>query len=528
MEKWYRKIILLAMLWMGPVGWSAPPRGSAGGDVVRPPTIVLIYTDDQGYGDVSALNSEAKFSTPHIDRIAREGMIFSDGHSSDGVCTPSRYSLLTGRYSWRTSLKQGVVGAEGACLIEEDRMTLASLLRKHGYHTGMVGKWHLNMDFPGEPGSRNWQEPITGGPTDRGFDYYWGIAASMNFGLLTYIDNRHVEEPAHMWTRKKHIKEPYRDYRLRPPYDSVKKHEDDLEVAPSFRDAFVLEDLTEKAVDFIEQHAEASRRGRPFFLYVALTSPHLPHAVHPAFVDTSECGKYGDFMTETDHRVGQVLDALDREGLTGETLVIFTSDNGPENNYRYQEEAYGHRCSYIFKGGKRDIYEGGHRVPFLARWPGVIEPGRVVEHPVCQVDFLATFADILGTPLPHHAGEDSYSLLPLMRGENVPVGFRGGMIHHSSRGYFAIRHGDWKLNMLRGSGGSLRPVFVQPGEDEPAFELYNLADDPGETRNVIREYPGIASQLEEMITRYIEQGRSTPGEPQPYVREDWDQLIWMR
>lgn len=491
------------------------------------PNIVLIYTDDQGYGDVSALNPNACFETPNIDRIGNEGVIFTDGHSSDAVCTPSRYSMLTGRYSWRTHLKKGVLGADGDCLIEKGRMTIASLLKKEGYTTAMVGKWHLNMQFPGTKGNRNWNKAITDGPNDKGFDYFWGIAASMNFGMLCYIENDRVVEIPSMWTRKKHITEPYRDYRMCPPYDSVRKEVSDLEVAPSFNDEDVLSNFARKAVEFIDDHNVEVRNGRPFFLYLALTSPHLPHSVHPDFQGSSNCGKYGDFMKETDYRVGQVLEALDRNGLAENTMLIFTSDNGPETNYHYQMEEFGHDCNYIFKGGKRDIYEGGHRVPFLIRWPRVTEGGRKIDSPVCQVDLLASFADLLGVSLPDAAGEDSYSLMQALVDNETKTLDRGPLIHHSANGYFAIREDNWKLNMLRGSGGSLKPVFLEPQQGEPPFELYNLEDDPGETTNLYTQYPEKAEELRKRITSIIKNGRTTEGSPQKYVKTDWPQINWM-
>jgi arylsulfatase A len=500
------------------------------------PNILIIYTDDQGYGDVSALNPNAKFRTPNIDRIANEGLVFTDGHSSDAVCSPSRYSLLTGRYSWRTSLKKGVLGADGPCLIEKDRMTIASLLKDNGYNTGMVGKWHLQMEFEGKLGKdRDWSKPFTDGPIKKGFEYFFGIPASMNYGVLTYLENDKVLDPAVLWTIKKPNTNPrtYKngnpaDYRMTPPYENKPGEGSGwIEVAPSFNDELVLETFAEKAVKYINRSAEEANNGKPFFLYLALTSPHLPHCTHPDFQGRSNCGNYGDFMEETDYRVGQVLDALKENGLEENTLVIFSSDNGAESNYTYQREEYHHYSCMNFKGGKRDIYEGGHRVPFLMRWPKVIEAGRKVNIPVCQTDYLATIAEIIGVRLPDNAGEDSYSLYAGLKGGDFNKNIRGAVIHHSVSGHFSIREDKWKLNMLRGSGGSLKPRFVETKPGDAIYELYNLEEDPGETNNLYFEHPEMVEKLKKKITNIIKDGRSTPGVQQEYVKENWPQINWM-
>lgn len=491
------------------------------------PNIVIIYTDDQGYGDVSALNPEAKFKTPNLDKLANEGVVFTDGHSSDAVCTPSRYTLLTGRYSWRTSLKEGVIGADGPCLIEKNRMTIASMLKEHGYNTAMVGKWHLQMDFVGEKGKgRDWSQPFTEGPIEHGFDYFFGLAASMNFGVLTYLENDMVTDPPVLFTKKKNNVTP-RTYRMTPPYKTeiAKGH---VEVASSFNDELVLETFAAKAVDYINKSAKDAKKGKPFFLYFPLTSPHLPHCTHPDFQGMSNCGNYGDFMEETDFRVGQVLNALKENGLEDNTLVIFSSDNGAETNYKYQRDKFQHYSCMNFKGGKRDIYEGGHRVPFLMRWPNGIKPGSRVDVPVCQSDYLATIADIVGAHIPETAAEDSYSLYPLISDKSTSAYEQGrAVIHHSFTGHFAIRKGKWKLNMLRGSGGSLQPKLIIPEDGDALYELYNLDEDPGETNNLYFEHPKLVESMKEEISEIIKTGRSTNGSPQSYVKENWDQVTWM-
>ena len=498
----------------------APPMAAA-----ERPNILLIYTDDQGYGDVSALNPDAKFPTPNIDRLAREGVIFTDGHCSDTVCTPSRYGLLTGRYSWRTRLKRGVMGAEGQCLIADNRTTLASFLRDNGYQTAMVGKWHLGMTFSGEKGKRDWSKPVLDGPVDRGFDYFYGIPASMNYGVLTYIENRRILDPPTLWTTRKPNRIAISDYRITPPYSGT-RGELDLEVAPSFDDQEVLSVFTEKAVAWLDRYAASADDDDRFFLYLPYTSPHKPVIPVERFQGRSAAGAYGDFVMETDAHVGEVLAALDRHGLAGDTLVVFTSDNGPENTYPERLRRFGHASNGDLKGGKRDLYEGGHRVPFIVRWPAVVEAGTRSDGLVSQTDLLATAADILGRRLGANDAEDSVTFLPLLRGEKRTG--RPPLVHHSASGYFAIRDGRWKMNMIRGSGGSLQPRYVEAKPGEPRFELYDLESDLAETRNVAATNPGVVERLRQEITRLVETGRSTPG---PAVGNDgpkwWPQLTWM-
>lgn len=447
------------------------------------PNIILIYTDDQGYGDVSALNPASKFQTPNLDRLVQEGMTFTDGHSSDTVCTPSRYGLLTGRYSWRTRMKKGVLGADGPCLIENGRMTLASLLRDHGYQTAMIGKWHLGMEFVGEKGKgRDWSQPFTDGPIEKGFDRFYGIPASMNYGVLTYLDQDRITTPPTLWTRKKPglVVHDKASYRIVPPYESEQQGRDDLEVAPDFVDQEVLQVFTEKSIEWLRA---AAVKETPFFLYLPYTSPHKPVIPMDEFNGKSECGAYGDFMIETDFPVGQILGALDDLGVAKETMVIYTSDNGPENTWDERVEVYGHDSNGVYRDGKRSRYEGGHRVPFLIRWPEKIAAGSSCDSPVCQTDFLATFAAMLDCEIPAKAGEDSFSFYEALSGGAVE---RGPMIHHSASGGFAVRNDAWKLivNGARGKGPAAK------------HELYNLEDDPSETKNLASEHPERVSALE--------------------------------
>jgi arylsulfatase A len=416
-----------------------------------------------------------------------------------------------------------VLGADGDCLIR-DEMTIASLLKAHGYRTGMIGKWHLGLQIPGTKGKRDWNQAVTDGPLQKGFDSFYGIPASMNYGVLTWFDNDRAMAPASMWTRKKfpksEIQAKPRDYRMAPPFDVAPRGRRDIEVAADFADVDVLRIIAGRSVAFLEDAARHPEQ--PFFLYVPFTSPHLPHCTAPEFRGKSGMGNYGDFMMETDARVGQILAALDRHDLASDTLVVFSSDNGPENNWRDWLRIYDHRCSGGFRGGKRDVYEGGHRVPFLLRWPGVIAPGRVDATPVCQTDLLATFAEILGAELPDDAGVDSFSFLPRLRGESMRA--RVPMIHHAGNGKFAIRSGRYKLIFYR--PGRRGAGSAQPGQ--PRFEIYDLEADAAETRNIVAEHPAVVARLQAEATAIVQNGRSTPG---PRCANDgpawWRQLSWI-
>ena len=451
-----------------------------------------------------------------MDKLANEGVVFTDGHSSSTVCSPSRYGLLTGRYSWRSSLKSGVCHADGDCLIENGRATLATVCKKAGYNTAMVGKWHLLIQYPGTIGDRDWTKPSTDGPNDKGFDYFFGLAASMNYGVLTYTENRYVTEAPTKWTRKKTTEDGYRNYMMCPPFDDERMGKGDVEVAPSFSDDRVLETFTNKAVEYINKVATDAKNGKPFFLYFPVTSPHLPHSVHPDFIGKSkDGGKYGDFMQETDYRIGQIMKALSDNGIDENTLIFFSSDNGAETNYKWQRDELGHYCNYHFRGGKRDIYEGGHRLPFFVRWPNGVKPG-VSDQIVCQTDLLATLAELLDVELASKDGEDSFSFLPELEKPNGGKENRTSIINQSASGYLAYRQNEWKL------------IIAKPSKNSPENELYNLKDDIQEQNNLFGQYPGIEEELKQKLTSSILNGRTTSGEKQMNDGGNWwKQLIWM-
>lgn len=483
------------------------------------PNIILIYTDDQGHGDASCLNPDAKFQTPNLDQLAREGISFTDGHSSDTVCTPSRYGLLTGRYCWRTTKKAGVLKAEGPCLIESGRITIASLLRDNGYHTAMVGKWHLGFTFPeGKGTDRDWSQPVTDMPLDKGFDYFYGIPASLNYGYLAWFEGRHAKVPPTLWTGKKQ-NDRDSDYRIKPPYldseDAARKEfgKNPIPIAADFIDEQCLTRFTDKAIEWMGGKITDAKNGNPFFIYLPFTSPHYPVCPKPEFWGQGKAGGYGEFMIETDYHVGRVLDFIKKAGLDENTMIIYTSDNGPEKTWKERITEFNHDSSGIYSGGKRDIEEGGHRVPFFIRWPaGIVQPGRSWDRQVGQTDLLATLAEMLGTQLPPQAGEDSESFYAALR-KPTAVMERAPIINHSSGGNFAIRKGDWKL--------------VMPHKKKDTRELYNLAADPAEQKNVIKDAPEIAEQLEKQITDIICNGRTTPGTPQSNDTGWWKDLVWI-
>lgn len=458
-----------------------------------PPNIVLILADDLGYGDLGSYNPDSKIPTPHLDRLAAEGIRFTDAHSPSAVCTPTRYGLLTGRYSWRTSLTSGVLWGYSPLLIDTSRVTLPSLLQTRGYATAGVGKWHLGL---GAAEPTDYTQPLRPGPLDVGFDQYFGIPASLDMVPYVYIENGRVEAL---------------------PTDSIGPSEMRRHggggfwrggpIAPDFRHIDVLPRFTEEAVAYLEERAIAPET--PFFLYLPLSAPHTPWLPTPAFEGRSGAGPYGDFAAQVDSTVGAVLASLDRLGLAETTLLIVTSDNGahwlPDDIAQYD-----HRANGPWRGQKADIHEGGHRVPFLARWPGRIPAGAVSDAVLSQTDLLATLAAAVGTEVPDGAGEDSYNLLPALLGEAPATPSRDAIVHHSLDGMFAIRQGPWKLIEGRGSGGFTPPRRIEPAPGEPAGQLYNLADDPAETTNRYAEHPEIVERLQTLLDQIRDQGTSRP------------------
>ena len=474
------------------------------------PNIVLILADDMGWGDPQCYNAGSKIPTPGIDRIASEGMKFTDAHTPSAVCTPTRYGLLTGRYCWRTRLKSSVLDGFSPPLIEPDRVTIASFLKRHGYATACIGKWHLGMQWTRQDGSLetedredkfrsgdniDFSKRLTRGPQSVGFDHFFGISASLDM-------------PPYCWIV---------DDRCSPiPRSSVPTAKDTIFLNQSggvadaeFKIDGVLPRLQEHATEWIRKHHH-DHPDQPFFLYLPLNSPHLPVAPSGPFKGTSQAGSYGDFVVQTDACVGSVLDTLAGIGQDENTLLIFTSDNGglwhawdpveaddlahykPTRRATYTR-GFGHQSNAHLRGTKADIWEGGHRVPLLARLPQRIPAGRTCEQLVELNDVIATIASCIGEPLPAGAAEDSHDLMPLLEGNDKPV--RDYAIHHSLRGEFAIRMGNWKLMPHRGSGGFSTPRKITPAARQPAGQLFDLSADPSETRNVWMENPAEVARL---------------------------------
>ena len=501
------------------------------------PNIIVILADDLGYGDVQCYNPQrGKIPTPHIDRLAAQGMRFTDAHTSSGVCSPTRYTLLTGRYHWRTRLQSGIVGYLERPLIAPDRLTIGSLLKQHGYRTGMIGKWHLGWDWPIAPEQRPlftgfggkvggggevttsisdahrvaWKEvyakPIGGGPVTRGFDTYFGTDVP-NWPPYCFIENdRTVGIPSELLAPARLVKN----------QASIQ--------GPALKDwtlEGILPALTDRACAFIERSA---KQAEPFFLYMPLTSPHTPLAVNKEWKGKSGLGDYADLVMETDATVGRVLAALDASGTADKTLVIFTSDNGCAPYIGAKDmEAQGHFPSGPLRGYKADAWEGGHRVPFVARWPGVVKPGTRCAQLVMQADFMATFADVLGAKLPPTAGEDSFSLMPLLRGEDKSI--RQHAISHAMNGLPSLRQGDWKI-IFGQVGGGFGGGAAKAENAAPRAQLYNLATDLGETKNLAAEKPELVVELTAVMEKLVSEGRSTPGFKQANdVSVNWKRFL---
>ncbi|UBM58697.1 arylsulfatase [Marinilongibacter aquaticus] len=472
------------------------------------PNILYILADDMGIGDVSLYNPDAKTQTPHIDQLGKEGMRFTDAHSPSSVCTPTRYGILTGRYCWRSKLPQGVLQGYGKALLEKDRETIASLLKSQGYSTGVIGKWHLGLDWVLKPEFKDsvnvhtadinafgmvrqlngdWvdfsQKP-TDGPLNHGFDYSYILPASLDMEPYCYLENDVLTEIPSEYT-------PGND--LNTGSYATQAFWRPGKVAKSFDFYGVLPNFIERAKQFIRTK---SKEEKPFFLYLPLTAPHSPWVPQENYKGTSGAGQYGDFVQMVDAKVGEVLKALEESGEAENTIIIFTSDNGPFWKPDFIER-YNHRAAYIYRGMKADAYEGGHRIPLVVKWPGKVKAGTVSDFPTTLTNLLATCADLLNIKLDENTAEDSQSILPVLLGDQAAQTEAMPIVHHSSRGFFAIRKGEWKLIDRLGSGGFSEPAIVEPKKGEAIGQLYNLSQDPSETTNLYADEPEKVKELTE-------------------------------
>ena len=474
------------------------------------PNVVYILADDLGYGDVKRLNPSSKIATPTLDQFAREGVTFTDAHSGSAVCTPTRCGLLTGRYAWRSSLTRGVLGGYSPPLIEPGRLTVPAFLASQGYATTCVGKWHLGMTWPTKDGAPivgdgyasesriDFDRPITDGPLTRGFGSFFGISASLDMPPYAYIDGDHLTaRPTARQSKVGYVREGAKD--------------------PAFRFDRVLPDFVERAAGFIKDQAKA-QPDRPLFLYLALGAPHTPVAPSREFLGKSGAGEYGDFVEEVDAAIGRILVALDEAKLKEKTLVMVTSDNGPETPAYPRITEHQHYSMGPLRGLKRDAWEGGHRVPFFARWPGRIPAGSVSDETICHVDLMATLAGILDVPLPNNAAEDSVNIAPALFGQPRQGPLREATVHHSAAGRFAIRQGPLVfIDAPSGDDNNREPAWLktkrgytphnQPGE------LFDLAKDPSEKINLHATRPEDVKRLKFLLEKYKAGGRSVPARP---------------
>ena len=458
------------------------------------PNIVLVLCDDLGYGDIQCLNPErGKIPTPAVDQLASEGMIFTDAHSGSSVCTPTRYGLLTGRYSWRSKHQEGVVRGFGPCLITPDQPTVGGFLQAQGYHTALVGKWHLNFQYADastgkilKRKGKNKLPPvgstIPDGPLAHGFDRFHGFHHARD--MKAVIDDT-----------------------------TVIKHEAEIRMLPR---------LTRTAVEYIDDRGK-NAKNQPFFLYVPYGSPHTPILPTKAWQGKSGISPYADFVMETDDGFGQILKALERNGMAENTIVIFTSDNGCSRRADFEELAsHGHYPSAHMRGSKADLWDGGHRVPFVVRWPGKVEAGSTSDQLICLTDVLATCSEILGQPMPEASGQDSVSFLPALKGEPIQT-TRAGVVHHSISGHFAYRMDKWKLLLAKGSGGWTAPNEKKArAKGAPAIQLYDLEQDPAETTNLYETHPEVVAKLLKQLESDVNRGRSTHG---PAAENDISDIV---
>lgn len=470
--------------------------GANGTDRKGLPNVIVVMADDLGIGDISPTNPDCKIRTPHLQKMANEGVTFLDAHTPSSVCTPTRYGLLTGRYNWRSRLARGVLNGRSDHLIPTDRATLGHLMRSAGYHTAMIGKWHLGWDWHKTDTEIDFTKPVKNGPDINGFDQYYGHCGSLDMPPYVWVDTGQVTAVPDREEGVTKQEDPYGWYRKGP-------------IGSDFKIEAVLPHLFDKSIAHVNDRAKTEK---PFFLYLALPAPHTPIVPVAPFKGSSGINPYADFVIQTDHHMGQLFAAIQEAGLDENTLVLFTSDNGcsPQANFDVLKE-HGHHPSANFRGHKADIYEGGHRVPLIARWPGQISGGRTTKAMACLTDIYATLEAISGQTTQATGGEDGFSLVPVFNGAQASK--RETLISHSIGGSFAIRQGQWKLCLSAGSGGWSAPREKDAKEQGlPPMQLFNLDEDPGETKNLVAVEPDKVQALLRLLDQEVRNGRCTPGE----------------
>lgn len=502
------------------------------------PNVVLIFADDLGIGDLSCFNPESKIRTDNLDKLASQGLRCTDAHAASALCTPSRYALLTGRYNWRSRLKAGVVMGYTRHLIEDGRSTLGTLFRSAGYQTAVIGKWHVGFDWtleeeddsayqPGAPLGKpsaagpkvDYSQAIKNGPDTFGFDYSYITPGSLDIAPYAFIENGLVTQPPMGFSGNPDFYSVGKRGVVTDPEDPRVYTWPGGVISADYVHEHVVPDSAERVLNYIDTHADDEK---PFFLYYPMHAPHLPCLPTPEFKGKSAIGPYGDMVLMIDDIVGRIMAKLEEKGLADNTIVLFTSDNGSENSY----PQFGHEPSYIYRGHKSEIWDGGHRIPYIVRWPGQIPAGSAADQTVCLCDMYATFADILGETVAENAAEDSYSLRALWQGTGDTQ--REYTVHSSGAGFLAIRKGKWKLEMCSGSGMGFGPAMRDEEYANQTYQLYDMEADVRETCNVAEQYPEIVHELSELLSTCVRNGRSTNGAPQHNTGPEWwPQLNWM-
>lgn len=490
----YHPFILFLFISFGLGSLSVSATPVAANDPKFKPNIIFIMADDMGYGDIQAYNSDSKIDTPNLNQLAKQGMRFTDAHAPAGLCVQTRYGLLTGQYPFRTTLKERT----DPC-IKEEQLTLPGMLKKAGYDTAMLGKWHLG--FVGGKDKADYSQGLHGGPKDRGFDYFFGIPASLDIPPYYWIQNR---KPLLAPTET--IGDNFSDGWTRIQGAFWRKGR----VAPGFVHAEVLPTISRRANFFLDTRAQLPPKTRkPFFLYLPLPAPHTPWLPGKRFTGKSNASMYGDFVMMVDDMVGQIMKRLEQHGMADDTLLVFTSDNGPVW-YPADTERLGHSSTGSLRGMKADSYEGGHRVPFIVRWPSQTPASTVNEHLICHTDMLATLAVLTGQEVPIGQAQDSINQSPLLFMPKLEEPPRNTLITSNNPKYFGVRMGQWKMITGLGSGGFTQPRDLKPSEGGPTGQLFNLSEDLSETNNLWQKHPEIVKQLESILRQSKEAGKPQP------------------